>query len=287
MRLVWSLPFGLCACINTTPASGAHSNSALDALIQGIQSFPNALFGPQPDDPRLDEWFSPKEKALIVGARAQFQTIQTPSDLQLALAAAITATHTINQVAGDKPFEATDDVAIEADFGWLRRLHPTLDMGLGPENVYVEVSMSMEPWLAKARSTPGNSDDDYLLLVNRVYGEPTRESRPVWLIGDYMDDSYCSVFGSGIHLSFLQNIQKQLELSSIFKKELQEIRQKVLDDIIARKSAFLYCANTSGQPTPEAQLQAEADAILQSIELSSAEVKRIKARKREHFIRKE
>ncbi len=286
MRLVWCLPFVLCACINPNPGSGGPSNSALDALMQGIQAIPNALFGPPPDDPRLDAWFSPPEKALIVGARAQFQTIQTPSDLQLALVAAVAAARTMNDVAQQQPFNGWEEAIVEADFGWMRRLHPTLEVGLCCEATAVGVSMSMEPWLEKATSTQGTDDDDYLLLLKRAYGEPTRGYGAAWHTGGE-GDFFCSLFGTGMHLSMLQTIQKQLKSNSIFQQELLEIRQELLADIFERKSIFPYCGGVDGEPTPEAQLQAEADAILQTIELSRTEASRIKARKREHFVRKD
>jgi len=216
---------------------------------------------------KLKEIFTAKQIQQIKAYKTAFANTNTVADFTAAYRKGAQLKKDLFD-AMNKDFEKQSKINVEkaGNYKWLYPFIPGYQSSLVAEGTVVELILYYKNFLAKATKTAEKTDDDFINLMIAAYGEH-ETFYPVWF-NQTWDYGGCSHLGKGIHNKTLVSINNLYSSNKLFKPELNEVREKALNDILKWTT---YCS-------PRENAIKEINQIIKAVPLSVNEKKQLQNR---------
>jgi hypothetical protein len=233
---------------------------------------------PTPEASQMAEVFSEAQRTAIAEQAAAFEGISTASEFATTFRAHKALASDLSVVLQDRYDMVMDsDQFGNMDISWLKPHLPTMKEGYFAEGTAIRLLLMPKPWAERAAATPEPEDDAFLAFMALAYHNPGASGWSLWNVRNW-DYGGCSGLGTGVYASTLQAADKALASGDRFKPEINEVRQRLMNDLLTEESTFGWCNPQTMEATPTEDLSAEAQRILETVKLSDEEKAKIQAR---------
>lgn len=170
--------------------------------------------------------------------RIDLEAIKTIGDLTDTYAKSIDLRDTLVNVIGAYTNQMSQDSL--PDLFWLKDIMPSHQPQLVAEGTAYYLFNDYKKWLEIAQKTPSKEDDEFIALNLLLFPEDSIEYfYPAWFLQTW-DYGGSSLLGRGVHQKILNKSSDiwTEESSFVFKKEIQRIKDDLLQDILSRETTY-------------------------------------------------
>ncbi len=210
---------------------------------------------------KLETFFSKKQINQIREYLIAFNSIKNAQDFHYAYQKIDQLSRNLEDSLSAKQ-EKTENWSL--DFKWIDTI--VSGVSFSPyEGTSVRIYPKLSVYKRLAESTPEKCDDDFIDIINLIYGEAYL--MPKW-IKQTSDYGGTSLLGDGTELNILTKIQTVLASSKEFETDLNDIKKSILSDITDG-----VCYNYTSQ-----KIITEINKILATVKLDETDKKSLKER---------
>jgi hypothetical protein len=143
----------------------------------------------------------------------------------------------INQRLEKVSYDLTGPMGLP-DLFWLGDIIPGFVPQIVAEGTSYYVFFDYRQWLAWARNTPGAEDEAFMSICTKVFPTDSIEYFfPSWTIQTW-DYGGHSLLGRGLHFDLLNQLETYQSESSLFKMDIDNFRQQIIDDMTRGEVTF-------------------------------------------------
>lgn len=130
------------------------------------------------------------------------------------------------------------DLEQAPDLFWLKDAMPAFQPQLVAEGTAYHLFHDFKTLHTKANATEGEEDNEFVELCLLLFPEDSIEYfYPAWFIQTW-DYGGHSLFGRGVHLQILEEMEEVLEANDLFEAEILKIKAKLIDDITSQDVTY-------------------------------------------------
>lgn len=237
---------------------------------------PDTQAQPAPITPQPELVSATNEDVAMAVARAQslMDRATTPAQVATAYGSAVGAAEAVT-LYGQDHFSYEN----KGDVDTLAAMIPWLGYDWMAEGTVAVFQPDAQAWTAKAATTEGTADDAFFDLLTFVYDAASDIGYPVYNERNW-DYGGCSGLGTGTVVETLIRTDRALAAGDAFTGRVQKERAKAIKEITRPDdSLFQLCNPNTNAPSDTAALQAEAQRVLDEVNLTDAEREAITAAK--------
>lgn len=234
-------------------------------LLANINSFAWA----ETKEDKLKKLFSPAQVTRIKNYKTSFENAKSAQDFEKVYGEAIKLKNDLYDTMNKKYEEIqrkTNTFVPKEDFEWINSFIPAMEITSVAEGTQLDLVANYNAFKTLAKKTPQKEDDLFINIMLDAYDGYgdfyTKWFTQTWDYGGYTN------LGVGKHTQVLLAIDKFLSQNTLFKKELGELRDKALKDIL----------NENNFGEPKEKVIKEINGIIKNIKLSESEKNKLKNR---------